>query len=397
MSGWFDRLLEELQRRQEEEDARRHGRPYERPRAARNVTPADEERSRRARGGNGGGPPVVRPIMGGDVPWRRWLLIGGGIVALLVILGLLGGFVNLITDVMWFNALGRTDVFATRFWSQVALFGIGFAAMLVPALISIWLARRIAPQAPVRQLGGFEMPDASRFIGVGLTVVAVLLALGSAAAWAGRWETILLFLNSGPWGTTDQTLGRDVGFYVFDLPFWRFLLGWASTTLIVVGLLTLGTYAARALRWQFHLSAPVRAHLSVIGALLLAVIAAGYQLDIAELAYSVGGPNDSVHAALYTDMNARLPAFVILTVVAAGSAVLLLLNTWFRTLWLLALAAGAWLVLSVLVGGLYPAFVQTVQVNPERAQRRAAVPRASHRCDARGVRPRRDRDPRLHR
>ncbi len=365
MSSWFDRLLEELQRRQEEEDARKHGRPYERPpRSERNVTPIDDGPRADRKGHNGGGPPVARPIMGGDLPWRRWILIGGGIVGAIILLGLLGGAVNLITDVMWYDALGRRDVFQTRLWSQVALFAIGFTAMLVLALVSLWIARRIVPQAPVRQLGGFEMPDASRFIGAGLVIVTVLLALGSGAAWSGAWETILLFFNGQEWGTTDPTLGRDIGFYVFDLPFWRFLLGWASTTLIVIGLLTLATYAARALRWQFHLSAPVRAHLSVIGALLLLVIAAGYQLDIAELAYSVGGPNDSVHAALYTDMNARLPAFVILTVVAVVAAILLFLNTWFRTLWLLGLAAGAWLVLSVVVGGLYPTFVQAVIVNP---------------------------------
>ena len=372
MSTWFDRLLEELQRRQAEADAQREGRPFEprERREPRNVTPLDDERRAGRRrgsgnggGGNGGGP-VFRPVAGGDVPWRRYLLIGGLLVGLFIVLGLLGGAVGLITDVMWYDALGRRDVLTTRLWAQVALFAIGFAAMLVPALISIWLARRMAPQAPVRQLGGLELPDASRAIGIGLTVVAVLLALGSGAAWSGMWETVLLFFNGGDWGRADPTLGRDIGFYVFDLPFWRFLLGWASTTLIIIGLLTLGTYAARALRWQFHLSAPVRAHLSVIGAVLLAVIAAGYQLDIAELAYAVGGPNDSVHAALYTDMNARLPAFVILTVVALGAAVILLLNTWFRTLWLLALAGGAWLVLSILVGGLYPTFVQTVQVNP---------------------------------
>ena len=75
------------------------------------------------------------------------------------------------------------------------------------------------------------------------------------------------------------------------------MLGWASTTLIVIGILTLVTYAARALRWQFHLSAPVRAHMSVIGALLLVVIAAGYQLDIAELAYSTRGLDGRVQDA----------------------------------------------------------------------------------------------------
>ena len=55
---------------------------------------------------------------------------------------------------------------------------------------------------------------------------------------------------------------------------------------------------------------------------------------------------------------------MILTVVALVAAGSCVLNTWFRTLWLLGLAGGAWFVLSILVGGLYPAFVQTIQVNP---------------------------------
>ena len=363
MSSWFDKLLEELQRRQEETDARSEGRPFERrERSERNVTPTNGGSQGRRAGG--GGPPVARPMMGGDVPWRRYLLIGGGILALFIVLAVLGGAVTLITDVMWYDALGRRDVLQTRLWAQIVLFVIGFVAMLIPALVSIWLARRISPQAPVRRLGGMELPDASRLIGIGLAVLAVLLALGSGAAWSANWETILLFINGEAWGTKDPTLGRDIGFYVFDLPFWRFVQGWATTTLIVIGLLTLGAYAARALRWQFHLSAPVRAHLSVIGALLLVVVAAGYQLDIADLAYSTSGWNGNVQAALYTDMNARLPANVILTVVALAAAALLILNTWFKTLWLLALAGGAWIVLSLVVGGLYPSFVQTVQVNP---------------------------------
>jgi hypothetical protein len=365
MSSWFDKLLEELQRRQAEADARREGRPF--PREERNVTPIDEaarRESRRDNGGDDGGGRGIPPVAGAEVPWRRWLTIGGIFVVILLVLGVLGGAVTLITDVMWYDALGRRDVFATRLWAQVALFAAGFTAMLLLALGSMWLARRISPEAPLRRLGGIELPDASRAIAIGLAVVAVLLALGSGAAWSGNWETVLLFANGQPWGSQDPTLGRDIGFYVFGLPFWRFLLGWASTTLIIVGILTLATYAARAVRWQFHLSAPVRGHLSVIGALLLVVVAAGYQLDIAELAYSNRGWDGNVRAALYTDMNAQYPAYVILTVVALVSAGLLLLNTWFRTLWLLGLAAGSWFLLSILVGGLYPTFVQRVQVEP---------------------------------
>ena len=328
------------------------------------TAPADSGGSN---GGGGGGGPVFQP--GGDVPWRRWAFIAAAFVGLFVVLGILGGAVNLITDVMWYDSLDRRDVLGTRLWSQVGLFVAGFFALLLPTLGSIWLARRIAPQAPVRRLGQFEMPDASRAIGIGLVAVAVLLALGSGAAWSGNWETVLLYFNGGSFGVEDPTLGRDVGFYVFDLPFWRFLLGWAGTTLIVIGILTVVTYAVRALRWQFHLSAPVRAHISVIGALWLLVIAAGYQFDIAELAYSTRGMDGRIQTPLYTDINAQQIAYVILTVVAIASAALLFLNTWFKTLWLVGLAAGAWLVLSIVVGGLYPTFVQAVQVEPNELER----------------------------
>src|SRR5918992_3978638 len=118
MSSWFDKLLEELQRRQGEADAQREGRPFERRERdePRNVTPLDEARRTGRRGGNGGGP-TFPPVAGGDVPWRRYLLIGGGFVLLLVVLGLLGGVVNLVTDVMWYDELGRRDVLTTRLWA----------------------------------------------------------------------------------------------------------------------------------------------------------------------------------------------------------------------------------------------------------------------------------------
>ncbi|HEY8179418.1 MAG TPA: UPF0182 family protein [Candidatus Limnocylindria bacterium] len=355
MSSWFDKLLEELQRRQAEQDARREGRPL------------PPRQSRSSRGNGNGAPPddgTVRfPGRPAGRSVRRWALIGGLVLAAFFLLGIVGGVINLVTDLWWYGALGRTSILTTRLWSQVGLFIVGFLAFALPALISIWVARRIAPQVPIRRIGQFEVPDASRAITWGLVVVAGVLSLVSAAAWSGSWQTILLFVNGGDFGTVDPSFHRDIGFYVFDLPFWRFLQGWAIASLIAILLLSLGAYAAGALRWQFRLTAPVRAHLSILGALLLVTIAAGYQLDIPELSYSASG-YESIQAATYTDMNAQLPAYQILTFVALAAAALLLLNIWFRTLWALALAGGAWFVLSILVGGLYPAFVQNFQVNP---------------------------------
>jgi hypothetical protein len=146
MSSWFDRLLEELEQRQREADARREGRPLppRQPRHPRDVTP--RERGRRTNGdgdGDGGGGDGGRwtfPPVAEGTPWRRWLLIGGVVLALLFVLGLLGGVINLITDLMWYEALGRRDVLTTRLWSQVGLFVAGWAAFALPAMLSIWVA-----------------------------------------------------------------------------------------------------------------------------------------------------------------------------------------------------------------------------------------------------------------
>lgn len=356
MSTWFDKLLEELQRRQAEQDARREGRPF----------------PRRTNGGGGDGEPPLddRPVRfpgrrrTGPPPVRRWALIVIAVLVLLFAFGILGRAVDLATDLMWYGALGLSGIVTTRLWSQLALFAIGFVAFAVPALASIWLARRIAPQVPVRRIGQFEIPDASRAITIGLAGAVVLLALISAAAWSGSWQTVLLFLNGGPFGTKDPHFGRDIGFYVFDLPFWRLLQGWAVISLVGILLLTLGAYAAGALRWQFRLTAPVRAHLSVLGAALLAVIAVGYQLDIFDLSFSTRGMGAGLVGASYTDLNAQQPALVALTIVAGLAAVLVLANTWFRTLWLIGLSVAGWFALSLIVGGIIPAAVQALQVSP---------------------------------
>ena len=392
MSSWFDKLLEELQRRQAEQDALREGRPRP-PRQGpgsgngHSDGPGDDEPSpfRPPR-------PVLRPRGSGRSP--RWGLIIGVLVGLFLLFGVFGGLVNLVTDLMWYDALGLRSVLTTRLWSQVGLFALGFVAFVLPALASIWLARRIAPQVPIRRLGSLELPDISNVVTLGLAGVVAVLGLVSGAAWSGSWQTVLLFVNGGSFGAVDPHFSHDIGFYVFDLPFWRFLQGWGVTSLVVIILLTLGTYAAGALRWQLRLTAPVRAHLSTLGALLLVAIATGYQFDIAELAYSTRGVSGTIQAATYTDLHAQMPAYVILTVVALAAAALLLANIWFKTLWAILLAGGAWIGITILVGGIYPSVVQRLSVVPNELsleqpyiQAHIKMTRAAYALDAIGVKP----------
>ncbi len=370
MSSWFDKLLEEMQRRQLEADRAREGRPMPpRPR----VGPPEEQIPDDEDGGGGDEPPPprrLRPRRGR--PERspvNWVRPGLFLLGAFILFQVLGGLVELFTDLAWYQSLGRRDVLLTRFVAHLGWFVVGAALFTIPALLSLWVARRLGPQVPIRRVGPVEIPDLSGPVGIILVGLIVVGGLVSGLAWGGNWPTLLLFFNGGAFGATDAAFGRDIGFYVFDLAFWRFVQGWVVIALAVIIGLTVGAYAVSATRWQFHLTAPVRAHLSLLGAALLLTIAAGYQLDSAELVYSTRGVGGTVQAAMYTDMNAQVPAYTILTIVAVVSAGLLLANIFFRTLWLIGLAAGAWLVLSIVVGGFYPGVVQRFSVEPNELER----------------------------
>ena len=64
-----------------------------------------------------------------------------------------------------------------------------------------------------------------------LVVIALGLVVGGfvGAAASGRWQTFLTWRNGTPFGATDPQFGLDISFYVFDYPWWRFVLGLAFT------------------------------------------------------------------------------------------------------------------------------------------------------------------------
>jgi len=114
------------------------------------------------------------------------------------------------------------------------------------------------------------------------------------------------------------------------------------------------------------LTRPMRAHLFGLGALLLALVAWGHRLSIYELVYSAGG---AAFGAGYADIVARLPARWFLVAVAFVSAVLLLVAIPRRGLRLAASAAALWLGSAIVVGGVYPAVIQRLVVQPQELER----------------------------
>jgi uncharacterized membrane protein (UPF0182 family) len=288
---------------------------------------------------------------------------------------------RLFTDYLFFSELSFTRVFRAVAGTQIMLvlgFGVIFFAVVWGNLV---LADRLAPA--YRPLGpGDELVARYREI-VGTnanrlrTILAIVLALIGGFGASSQWQNWLLFRHGGSFGRKDPLtgflFGRDVGFYVFKLPFLQFLVGWAFTVVLVTLVLTaVSHYLNGGIRLAptalDRVTPQVRAHLSLLFAALALVKAAGYLIQRWTLLYSGKGV---VQGATYTDLKARLPAINLLFFVSLVAAVLLVVNVRRRGWTLPGVAIGLWVVLSLVVGGIYPAIVQTVKVNPAENSKEA--------------------------
>jgi len=292
-----------------------------------------------------------------------WLLLIVGALALV------GQAVPLYTDWLWFQEVGYAGVFVTILSLRGWLFiGVGLGTFLFLYLNLTLAARTARPDALWEledQLGLPSRAVLEPLIRRLLLPVLAVVSFFSGVSASGNWETVLEYFNATPFDTTDPLFNRDLSFYVFTLPFWRLLYGWAMLLLTATMGLGLALYVlqrslvltARGPR----LAAGARAHLLLLGTALLGFKAWGFWLDRFDLLFS---PRGVVFGASYADVNASLPVLGILVALALLCAAACLFQVW-RPGWRF-LAAGL-VVLGVMwVGGLgaYPALLQRFRVTP---------------------------------
>ncbi len=291
---------------------------------------------------------------------RRLLISVIVAFAALVLLPILSGnAVSFYTDWLWFDSVGQLRVLQTRILARVVLWVAGL--LIVLAFLAInWslLPRRLLGrfQLRIRGQGRVSVTIGARLLTILLSVIAVLVALTMASAAAGRWMTALRFSHGASFGLSDPIFGFDVGFFVFKLPFYRFLTSWLMA---LVAVTLIGNVLVYVLAGRIR-EAEAIGHLSVLGALFLIGKAVGYQLQRWALLESSSGV---VYGAGYTDVNARMPLFYLLTALVVVGAVLLLINIRIRRWRLLIFVGVAWLALS-LIGQFYPAAMQRFTVEP---------------------------------
>lgn len=277
-------------------------------------------------------------------------------------------------NILWFDSLNRTDVYWGILRSKAEL-GLLFTLVLALAFwVNIFIADRLAPatlpNTPQDLAIGRVRDITSKRKGLVRLVVSVVFGVMIGLPMASRWEEWVLFRNRQSFSIVDAQFNTDVGFYMFRLPFLESVVSWAFGALIMVVLITLVSHFLNgSIRPQDKInkmSAQSKVHISVLLAAAALLRAANYWLSRYNLTRS---SRSVVEGALYTDINAQLPAINLMILVSVAVAILLLWNIRQKGWRLPALAVGLWVVVAIVAGAVYPAIVQRFVVQPSVSTR----------------------------
>jgi hypothetical protein len=293
------------------------------------------------------------------------------------------------TDWLWFSALGYLPVFISIVSFQVALFAVGAAVFLLIFGANAIVARKLAAGlehegaidedglwAYVARVGarvGHELAY-RRLINIGLLLLGVFLAAIMGLILSAQWPVVLRLFNAAPFGLRDPIFDKDVGFYVFELPFYRMLHYWLLGALVFVGSTTLAVYAVVVVyelggsleRAVFNMPRRVKAHLAVLGVATMLLVATNHVMDMFELVYSNRG---AAYGAAYTDVRAQAPALLAMTATALFAAVLMVFTVFSRGIRPASAGLALWIGTSIVAGVAFPSLIENFEVKPNQLEK----------------------------
>ena len=304
-----------------------------------------------------------------------WVVV---IIAALLFIGpMLVGFY---TDWKWFGAIEYRGVFTKTLIARIVLFvvfGLVAAAISYVAGMLVWRGRGSSLDmadlnSPVYQY----RQSIERTMGVFLKTIPVLVGIVSGLLGQANWRTVMLFLNSHDFGVEDPQFHHDLGFYAFQLPVWSMLVNAFSMLFAVCFIIALvGHYILggirignRAAGVRGAVSKPARTQLVVTAGIWMLLQVAGYWLERYQLLYR---EHNLFTGGSYTDINAYLPAKIILMIIGVFVAVAIFSALVIKDLRIPGLAVVLMVVSSLVIGQGWPLIMERFSVNPNRQAKEA--------------------------
>lgn len=277
---------------------------------------------------------------------------------------------------LWLSEMGYSQIFWTLRGTQVILTLLAF---LIAALFFVPNFRFLAEQLKHANLNSSPLQGsninlntdfASKRIKQFFTLGGLIMALIFALSFYVRWDESLRFISSLPFGETDPMFGRDIGFFLFELPFLELLQSSLTSivfiTLVIItlsyvftGLLMIRSFT------EFNAGEKVLKHIKLNAVIWLGLLAWGLFLARYNLVFKADG---IVFGAGYTDVMYQLPAIWIMFIMTTALALLILASRWVNT----GKAVPGLAILTVLVmilgRGVLPGVVQQFNVEPNELE-----------------------------
>ena len=231
---------------------------------------------------------------------NKKILIGIGLFALLLILLWTGA--AFYPDWLWFKNLDFSPVFWTMLLSKFGLGSVVWLAFMLIMSFNLYIANRFKPAnisaTSLKFEGGTGLQLSLSGRNVNAIIIGFFLIVSFLIASRGayRWDMVLLYLYQQPFGSTDPIFNRDIGFYVYSLPFYMF---------IQKGLLAFSFLAALVTAWWYlkkgvlkiidefvqaegkpvalsklDVMPAARKHLLCLGGIIVLLVAWGYYLKV---------------------------------------------------------------------------------------------------------------------
>ncbi|MEG6615599.1 UPF0182 family protein [Peptococcaceae bacterium 1198_IL3148] len=293
---------------------------------------------------------------------------------------------GLYTDWLWFSSLEYQSVFLKIILSEAGLRLVTGLVFFIFILLNLLATRKPLLEAVEkfqlkrRQIFDDNLivinPQADQWVGminkrsVGLVfiVTSILLAIFTSGAYSGDWITLQKFLNNGTFNISDPIFNNDVGFYVFQLPFYEFVLSFLMWT-TVMSILAVGAVylIAEALpnngRFAMFKSDKARFHVAVLGAIFFLFKAVDFYLDQYDLLFSSRGV---VYGLGYTDAQVSLLALKVLAVLSLVTSLIILINIFVRRFNIIMYSVIGLIVASVVLNGILPYVTERFVVLPNQ-------------------------------
>jgi len=294
--------------------------------------------------------------------------------SLVIVFASFSTFTSLYVDFLWFQSEGFAQVFKTIFlWSWGLRLVVGIISFFFiyvnlsvtkKALINSPLFRQDAENVINLYNRDWVKLINPKLLNLGLIILSGAVALMISSTVSGQWEVVQRFLNYTSFSIVDPIFSKDIGFFVFQLPFYKFIYGILFSNLIIsiiiVGFFYFVAYPQDLL--NKHNFDYKKVHLLVLLALFFVLNAVNYIFNQYELLYSTQGV---IYGAGFTDINANLIALKILPIISIISASIVIAGIIKRRQSFALGSFGLFLVSVIILNGIFPTVVQKFWVEPD--------------------------------